>query len=96
MAELDYDKLGLKRLLKESPGLYRADLTWYQDAVDWVKQRLTDRGYVVSRAELDPHTQRWLFYEGKTLVVAVEHSLVDRLAAQLWKHTRGQDTPRAD
>ena len=92
MAELDFDKLGLKKLLKESPELYQADLGWWQDAVDWVRQRLVDRGYVVNRAELDPHTRRWLFYEGESLVVAVEHDLIDRIAAQLWERTRERDT----
>ena len=45
----------------------------------------------MSRAELDPHTQRWLFYEGDVLVVAIEHALVDRLAALLWEHTKGEE-----
>ena len=90
MAELDFDKLGTK-LKKAQPELYRADLGWWQDAVDWVRVWLASRGYVVSRAELDPHTQRWLFYEGDVLVVAIEHALVDRLAALLWEHTKGEE-----
>ena len=93
MAELDFDKLGLKYLSKESPELYRADLKWWQEAIDWIKTWLAGRNYAVSRAELDPHTQRWLFYEGDVLVVAIEHSLIDRLAARLWECTRERDTP---
>ena len=95
----DFDKLGLKNLSKESPELYRADLKWWQEAIDWIKTWLAGRDYAVSRAELDPHTQRWLLYEQDTLVVAIEHAFVDRLAALLWERTREQperDTPGTD
>lgn len=91
---MDFDKLGI-RLTKKKAGLYNIDIKWWQDAVDYIKKQLADRGYVVNRAELDPHTERWLFYEDEVLVVAVAPDLVDKVASVLWEREHERDTPGA-
>ena len=60
-----------------------AMMSSYQEPADWFKKRLAEHGFYTNEVVLDPYTERWMFYEDETFVLAVPHDVMDYVMGKL-------------
>lgn len=73
-------------LEKPTPRLFQANLNHFEEAIGWVRRYLTERGYRVTKAVLDPYVEVWFFYEWDgTLVLILGHDDIERIADGLYR-----------
>ena len=71
------DTMGVT-LTKSTPKLFNCSLKYYEDAIEWVKAFLAERGYYVTRATLDPYVEVWFLYERDgTLITALDNAIIE-------------------
>jgi len=81
----DQDATGVK-LEKPRPRLFSSNLNHYEEAIEWVRTYLAQKGYVVGTAMLDPYVEVWFFYEHDgALVLILGHDDIERIAAGLYR-----------
>lgn len=85
----NWDALGMMPK-KAPPRLATVSLDFFDDAVQLLGRYLKERGYDIASVELEPYTERWMFYEHQTeryadtcFVTAVPHEVVEMLAGKL-------------
>jgi len=96
----DWSQMDMKRKVP-APRLDTVDVSEFGRSIQWMKTRLTERGYLAVSATLDIYPELWNFYAANgDLLIRVPHDYVARVQTKLdqWQLDedirRMQETPR--